>query len=125
MSAMTIQIKRVYEQPQESDGFRALVDGIWPRGVSKDAAAVDDWWKHLAPTTALRKWYGKDIEKWAEFRRRYEKELASVTDALDAALETARAAGKGDVLTLVYSKNDTQHNQAVVLRDVLASRVGR
>lgn len=112
---MTVQIKRIYDGPAANDGFRILVDRIWPRGVSKDKAALDEWLKDIAPSTELRSWFGHDPAKFAEFRQRYEKELAanSTVATLQNILHTH------PIVTLLYSAQDTEHNQAVVLRDYL------
>lgn len=110
-----IRIKRVYEAPQTGDGFRVLVDRVWPRGVSKDRAAVDLWMKEIGPSTELRKWFGHKPERWAEFRKRYERELDDKRALLD---ELRQHAEKGP-LTLVYSAKDEERNQAVVIKGVL------
>lgn len=112
---MRCTIKRIYETASKNDGFRVLVDRIWPRGVSKEDAAIDYWAKDLAPTTELRKWFNHDPEKWDGFQQRYRKELAGRKAELD---ELVRKAGDGPV-TLLFAAKDTEHNQAVVLRDVL------
>ena len=110
-----IRLKRAYLPPSPDDGFRVLVDWLWPRGLSKTGAAVDQWMKDIAPSTALRRWFGHDPARWDEFQRRYKAELSEDTDLLN---ELRDVAAKG-VLTLVYSAHDEAHNQAVVLRDVL------
>lgn len=110
-----IRIKRVYEEPQAADGFRVLVDRVWPRGVSKDRAAVDLWMKEIGPSPELRKWFGHKPERWKEFQKRYEKELDDKQTLLD---ELRQHAEKGP-LTLVYSAKDEERNQAVVIKDVL------
>lgn len=110
---MKIHLKRIYEKPDEKDGFRILVDRLWPRGLTKEKAAVDLWLKNIAPTTELRKWFNHDPEKWSEFQRRYLKELKEnkeATDALKAYLK------KGPV-TLLYAAKDEVHNEAQVLED--------
>jgi uncharacterized protein YeaO (DUF488 family) len=109
-----IAIKRVYDAPEKADGFRVLVDRVWPRGVSKKKAAVDLWVKEIAPSTQLRKWFGHKPERWDEFRKRYRDELKGKRDLLDQ-LRTHAAKGR---LTLVYSAKDEAHNQAVVLTEV-------
>lgn len=112
-----IRRKRVYETPDAKDGFRILVDRVWPRGVSKQAAKLDLWLKDVAPSTELRKWFAHDVEKWVEFRRRYTRELDANADAV----EILRAhAGRGAV-TLVYGAKDEEHNQAAVLESYLSS----
>ena len=113
---MAVFLKRAYDPPAASDGERVLVDRIWPRGVAKADAKIDLWLKDVAPSTTLRKWFGHDPARWPAFRERYRAELAH-----NAALATLAALvhAKGRV-TLVYAARDTQHNNAVVLRDVLA-----
>lgn len=113
-----VAIKRIYEPATSADGYRVLVDGVWPRGVSKDDAAIDHWARDLAPSAGLRKWFRHDPGKWDEFQRRYREELADRQASLDA---LARKAEEGPV-TLLFSAKDTDHNQAVVLRDVLNDR---
>jgi len=119
---MRIAIKRVYEPASRGDGRRILVDRLWPRGLSKEKAAVDLWLKEIAPSSELRKWFGHDPEKWGEFQRHYRAELDSNGAALEALKE---AIGKGPA-TLLYGARDEQHNDAVVLRDLLlgANRTG-
>lgn len=111
---MTVRIKRVYEPPSPDDGPRILVDRVWPRGLTKDAAHLDAWVKDVAPSTDLRKWFGHDPGRWEEFRRRYAAELVG-NPAFGALAERARQ----EDITLVYGARDTEHNQAVVLRDLL------
>lgn len=113
----TIKIKRVYEPPEKRDGFRILVDRLWPRGVSKSAARVDLWLKDIAPSDGLRKWFGHEPAKWAEFRKRYVHELAKQPEAV---AELKQHAGKKTV-TLVYGAKDEQHNNAVALKEYLES----
>jgi uncharacterized protein YeaO (DUF488 family) len=115
-----IKVKRVYAPVEASDGRRFLVDRIWPRGISKDAAQVEAWLKEAGPSDELRKWFGHDPERWREFNQRYRRELESRRDVLAPIVEAAR---HGDV-TLVYSARDEQHNQAVVLKDVLENLLG-
>ena len=112
---MTVKLKRIYDEPAKSDGFRILVDRLWPRGVSKEKAAVNLWLKEIAPSTELRKWFAHDTEKWPEFQIRYRREL----DANDAAVETLVShAGKGNI-TLLFAARDSEHNEAVVLKKFL------
>jgi uncharacterized protein YeaO (DUF488 family) len=110
-----IAIKRVYDAPEKADGFRVLVDRVWPRGVSKKKAAVDFWMKEIGPSTELRKWFGHKPERWDEFRKRYHDELKEKRDLLDQ----LRAHAEKGRLTLVYSARDEARNQAMVLREVL------
>jgi uncharacterized protein YeaO (DUF488 family) len=116
---MTIDLKRVYDPPATSDGRRILVDRIWPRGITKADLQIDAWLKDLAPSTELRKWFGHDPAKWDEFRKRYAGELEQRSEALEELVEKARA-GR---LTLVFSAKDTEHNNAVALREHLERRL--
>lgn len=120
--ARKIQLKRAYDPPAKSDGYRALVDALWPRGVAKAELAAE-WHKELAPSAALRKWYGHDVAHWPEFRKRYLAELADPArqDSLAALL---RSGGRGP-LTLVYAARDTEHNNAAVLREALLDLAGQ
>ncbi|MFE7406283.1 DUF488 domain-containing protein [Isoptericola sp. NPDC057559] len=112
---MTIAVKRVYEPPEPDDGTRVLVDRLWPRGVSKGRAHLDRWCKEVAPSTELRHWFHHEPDRFAEFERRYRAELAGNPEVAELA-----ALGAGDArLTLLYSARDTEHNQALVLREVL------
>jgi uncharacterized protein YeaO (DUF488 family) len=113
-----IQIKRTYEPPAPADGRRVLVERLWPRGMRKDALAADAWLKDVAPSTALRMWFGHRVERWQEFRERYQAELDANSSAWEPILEAAR---RGRV-TLLYSAHDTLHNGALVLRDYLTRR---
>jgi uncharacterized protein YeaO (DUF488 family) len=110
-----IQIKRVYSESDKHDGFRILVNRVWPRGFNKERANVDEWRKELAPSTALRKWFGHDPAKWAGFRERYRKELAE-SGGIDALKELAQRS-RDEAITLVYGAADEQHNQAVALKE--------
>lgn len=110
-----ILTKRVYEHAASSDGIRILIDRIWPRGISKSAAEIDIWAKDLAPSGELRKWYRHDHEKWEEFVRRYELELAEQQDAIESLLEAIEE----DVVTLVYSCKETQLNNATAFKQHL------
>lgn len=111
----TIQIKRIYEKASETDGYRILVDRIWPRGVSKEEANLDEWNKDLAPSSELRKWFDHDPDKFEDFAIEYKKELQYNKEELKELREKA----KGQNLTLLYGAKDTVHNQAVVLKQVL------
>lgn len=115
IAAANIRLKRAYDRPVAGDGKRVLIDRLWPRGVKKADAAIDDWMKELAPSTALRKWFGHDPSRWNEFRRRYLKELQQHSEELDR-LRTLAQQGP---ITLVFSARDEAHNDAVVLRDLL------
>lgn len=113
--ASHLQLKRAYVPAEQSDGVRILIDRLWPRGVSKEDAALDDWMKDIAPSTALREWFGHDPARWLEFERRYRAELRQHTAELDRIRDLARTR----TVTLVYSAHDEEHNDAVVLRHVL------
>jgi uncharacterized protein YeaO (DUF488 family) len=114
-----IQIKRAYEQPSKDDGDRFLVERLWPRGVKKENLLVEAWLKDVAPSSELRKWFQHDPTKWDEFRRRYFRELDKHADAWQKLLARAR---RGRV-TLVYSAHDTEHNNAVALKEFLDRRI--
>ena len=111
-----IKVKRVYEEPSEDDGYRILVDRLWPRGLSKKRAKIDLWLRDIAPSNELRKWYSHRIERWDEFRRRYKEELKSKTELLRKLKELER---QFKVITLLYASRDKEHNNAIVLREVL------
>ena len=113
-----IVLKRAYEAAEPSDGQRVLVDRLWPRGVSKEKAAIDLWLKEISPSTALRQWFGHDPALWGEFQQRYRAELDANGEVVGQLREVIRA-GK---TTLVYGAKDEAHNDAVVLADYLASR---
>ena len=114
---MKISIKRAYEDATAEDGYRVLVDRVWPRGRSRESLALAEWAKDVAPSTKLRQWFGHDPQRWELFRERYREELAS--PAQRARLRSlVKAAGKGP-LTLVYGAKDETHNQAVALREIL------
>ncbi|HKV58138.1 MAG TPA: DUF488 domain-containing protein [Ktedonobacteraceae bacterium] len=114
-----VAIKRVYEEADESDGMRVLVDRLWPRGLSKERAHIDLWLKEIAPSNELRTWFGHDPAKFDEFRRRYEAELAS--DTGQAALTRLRELVHQQHVTLVYGARDSEHSNAAVLRELLSS----
>jgi len=115
---MSIQIKRAYERPSESDGYRVLVDRIWPRGIRKEDAAISEWLKEIAPSKGLREWFGHEPERWDEFRIRYFEELGNHPDAITA---LRKKAGAGPV-TLVYAAKDELHNNAVALKEHLEKK---
>lgn len=116
---MNIAIKRIYEDAAASDGQRVLVDRLWPRGVSKDKAALDEWHKDVAPSDDLRKWFGHDPDKWSEFRKRFRAELDANEEAWKPLLARAR---KGK-LTLLFAARDEVHCNAVVLKEYLEKRL--
>jgi uncharacterized protein YeaO (DUF488 family) len=115
---MIVKIKRAYAAPEKSDGFRILVDRLWPRGLSKEKAHIDLWLKDVAPSTDLRKWFAHDPGKWAEFQSRYREELKSQSEPLRLLREKS---ARGPV-TLIYAARDEEHNEAVVLQKLLHSR---
>ena len=112
---MNIQIKRVYDVAQASDGARVLVDRVWPRGMTKEKVKAHKWLKSIAPSTGLRKWFGHDPEKWDDFKRRYFRELDANPEAVEQLLDITVK----QRLTLLYSARDTRHNQAVALKEYL------
>jgi uncharacterized protein YeaO (DUF488 family) len=116
---MDVRLKRAYEPAASSDGYRVLIDRLWPRGVKREEAQLDEWARELAPSAELRRWFGHDPEKFAEFRRRYADELA----AQEQKLRQLRRRARERTLTLVYGARDTEHNDAVVLAEIL--RKGR
>jgi uncharacterized protein YeaO (DUF488 family) len=112
---LDVRLKRAYEPAAEADGYRVLIDRLWPRGVSRHEAQLDAWEKELSPSTELRQWFGHNPRRFQEFRRRYIEELRSRRPALAALRRRARAG----TLTLVYSAHDTEHNDAVVVAEIL------
>lgn len=115
---MDIQIRRAYEPPARDDGYRILVDRVWPRGVSKAHLDLDEWQREIAPSTRLRQWFGHDPGRWNEFQKRYFAELDERQDDVKALVKRAR---QGRV-TLVYGAKDSDHNQAVALRTYVRAR---
>ena len=118
---MSIRIKRVYEPPARSDGYRVLVDRVWPRGVSRDTLRLDAWAKDAAPSTALRKWFVHDPAKWREFKARYFRELGGNV----AALEPVLAAARRGTVTLLYGAKETQFNNAAALKEFIERRAAK
>jgi uncharacterized protein YeaO (DUF488 family) len=116
-----IRVKRVYETHGRADGPAYLVERLWPRGVKKESLPLDGWLKDVAPSDKLRRWFGHDPAKWAEFQRRYRAELDTHPETWRPLLEAAR---HGDV-TLYYSARDTEHNNALVLKDYLEAKLTR
>jgi uncharacterized protein YeaO (DUF488 family) len=114
-----VAVKRVYDPAQRSDGTRFLVERLWPRGVKKEALQLDGWLKDVAPSDALRRWFGHDPQKWKDFRRRYFAELNRKPEAWQPLLEAAR---EGPV-TLLYSARDLEHNNALALKDYLQTKL--
>ena len=111
-----IKIKRVYEKPTEDDGYRILVDRLWPRGVAKNKAKIDLWLKQVSPSNELRKWFSHDAEKWDEFKKKYHSELKSEKISLQKIKQIEK---ENKIITLVYAAKDDRHNNAIVLADEL------
>ena len=115
VSAGNVKLKRAYEPPTADDGTRILIDRLWPRGITKERAAIDQWMKDISPSTELRKWFGHDPARWDEFRRRYAKEVHQHAELLDQ----LRSLALQGPITLVYSAHDEKHNDAVELRELI------
>ena len=116
-----IQLKRAYAAPAGSDGMRILVDRIWPRGLRKENAKIDLWLKDIAPSTELRRWFHEDETRWPEFQRRYRREIRGNQESLSLLEQRARTGP----ITLLFAAADVEHNNAVVLRGVIAARLRR
>src|SRR5512147_293411 len=114
-----LKIKRVYDPPSDDDGKRILIDRLWPRGLSKDEAQIDEWAKNVAPSTRLRKWFSHDPGKWSEFRQRFFTELGAEQESVDSIIAAAR---KGTV-TLLYGSKEERYNNAVALKELLDYRM--
>lgn len=114
-----IQMKRVYEEYSKEDGFRVLVDRLWPRGLTKERAHVDLWLKEIAPSQALRKWFGHEIEKWQQFLKRYREELTKNPGPL---AELTKLQREHKMLTLLYGAKNEERNQAVALLGILKAK---
>jgi uncharacterized protein YeaO (DUF488 family) len=118
---MNIRLKRAYEPAVKDDGTRLLVERLWPRGLTREKAAIDEWLKNIAPTPELRRWYGHDPGKWAIFRRRYLDELRGNSEEV----QRLRARAKEGPVTFVYAARDEKRNSAVVLREYLEGKAGK
>jgi uncharacterized protein YeaO (DUF488 family) len=116
--AANVKLKRAYESPAAADGTRVLIDRLWPRGISKKKAALDQWMRDIAPSNQLRKWFGHDPARWNEFRRRYAAEVHKNSHLL----EQLRSVARDGPITLIYSARDEAHNDAIVLRDLILGR---
>jgi uncharacterized protein YeaO (DUF488 family) len=114
---MNIQLKRIYEAGSKEDGYRILVDRLWPRGFTKEKAALDLWLKEIAPSNELRKWFGHDPDKWKEFQKKYRQELKQNKEAVDILNDYIQ---KGKV-TLLYAAKDEEHNEAQVIKNFISS----
>jgi uncharacterized protein YeaO (DUF488 family) len=115
-----IQVKRIYDSVTEDDGYRVLIDRLWPRGFSKEDAKVDLWMKEIAPSTELRKWFHHNPDKWMEFQQRYKDELVNKKELIDQLLKLEK---EKKVITLLFSAKDREKNQAMVLIEVLRDKV--
>ncbi|HLN19188.1 MAG TPA: DUF488 family protein [Patescibacteria group bacterium] len=113
---MNVEIKRIYEKVLREDGARVLVDRLWPRGISKERARLDLWMKDLGPSTELRKWFSHDPKKWREFRKKYITELKEKKDMLEKLIKIAKEKKK---ITLLFGAKDTEHNEAIVIKELL------
>ena len=111
-----VKLKRIYEKYEKSDGYRILIDRLWPRGVSKEKAALDLWFKDIAPSTELRKWFGHDPEKWLAFREKYKAEIEANKEVFD---EMKRIVKDKKEVTILYGARDEKHNEAVVIKSLL------
>ncbi|MFA5013318.1 MAG: DUF488 family protein [Candidatus Paceibacterota bacterium] len=116
MANQTVKLKRVYEEPQKSDGFRILVDRLWPRGLSKEKAKIDLWLKEIAPSNDLRKRFGHDFQKWAEFQTRYAEELREKKDLVN---QLKQEISEREIVTILFAAHDEDHNNAVALKKIL------
>ena len=114
-----IKTKRIYESPAKEDGFRILVDRLWPRGMQKEKAKIDLWLKDIAPSDDLRKWFAHDPQKWEEFKKKYAKEIAKKEGLLNEIRQIEKEKG---TVTLLYSARETEHNNAVALKIILEKR---
>jgi uncharacterized protein YeaO (DUF488 family) len=114
-----IKTKRIYEPPAEEDGFRILVDKLWPRGIKKEEAKIDLWLKEIAPSDELRKWFSHDPQKWEEFKKKYEEQSATKQELLHKIKRIEKEKGN---ITLLYSARDTEHNNAVALLAILKKK---
>ncbi len=119
LSSDRVRIKRIYEPASADDGTRILVDRLWPRGIRKEQNAFDRWLREISPSTELRRWFGHDPTRWAEFRERYAEELRTH----DALLRELRTLARDGPITLLYSAHDEAHNNAVVIREALLGRL--
>lgn len=111
-----LQLKRIYEKPGKDDGYRIFVDRLWPRGMSKEKATLNAWLKDIAPSTELRKWFGHDLKRWPDFQKKYKAEIKANKDAFS---ELKKLIKHNKNITLLYAAKDEEHNEAVVLKEVL------
>ncbi len=111
-----IVLKRIYDKPEEEDGYRILIDRLWPRGVSKEEAKINLWLKEVAPSNELRKWFSHDVKKWDDFKAKYKNELKEI---LEISQKIKQIEKEEKIVTLLYSAKDEKHNNAVVLKEFL------
>jgi uncharacterized protein YeaO (DUF488 family) len=119
VTRMTVRVKRIYEEAEKSDGFRILVDRLWPRGIKKDDMHIDLWLKEIAPSNSLRKWFNHDPEKWPEFQKRYAKELESKEEMIDIIRDETKRRN----VTLLYGTKEIEHNNAIALKNFLEKKI--
>lgn len=115
MKKYTVNLKRIYDAQTKDDGYRILIDRLWPRGIKKSELQIDEWFKEIAPSTGLRKWFNHEPQKWPAFKRRYKKELKENT----ASRQLRQKLEKHEIITLLYAAKDQDHNHGLVLRDFL------
>lgn len=120
---MNVKTKRIYDAPAKGDGYRVLVDRLWPRGLGKDDARIDHWAKAIAPSTDLRKWFHHDPDRWDEFCQRYRQELEANAEAFDSLVDRIRDEAAGGTVTLLFGARETEKNHAVMLAEILRERV--
>ncbi|KGP73799.1 DUF488 domain-containing protein [Pontibacillus yanchengensis] len=118
---MDVRLKRIYEEVSDQDGMRVLVDGMWPRGVSKEAAQLDEWMKAVAPSADLRKWFGHDPDKFADFKRKYKQEMHEDEEKKQA-LDQLKSYVKQKKVTLLFATKEEEYNHAVVLKEILTKQ---
>ncbi|MGH9352265.1 MAG: DUF488 domain-containing protein [Terriglobia bacterium] len=119
---MPVSVKRAYDKPEPGDGFRVLVDRLWPRGLTKEKLTIDEWMKEIAPSPELRQWYGHEVEKWPEFRKRYQRELVK-SPAKELLEQLAARATRGKV-TLVIGARDAEHANGAVIAEMIEAKTG-
>lgn len=117
-------VKRIYDASAEDDGYRILIDRLWPRGIRRETARIDDWWKDIAPSAELRRWFGHKPERFAEFAEKYGAEL-SASAVFPGKVHQLRALLEKDSVTLLYGAKDTEHNNAAVLKEILERTLGK
>jgi uncharacterized protein YeaO (DUF488 family) len=116
ISDIMIRIKRAYQSPAKKDGYRIMVDRVWPRGVSKQRLKMDAWFKDIAPSHDLRRWLSQNSQKWDEFRNKYKEELKDKSELLNQVIDLEK---EKEIITLVYTTGNTEHNSAIVLKEIL------